>query len=114
MGKEEGGGGSKNDQIRNVGWPFVIAFKVERTDLRNEELEIIPESRCEIRVNSAKVKIGNSLTLVSIEPHEVPDDRHRLLLFVSAFTPVQVQPASEALPENLLGNCARGLAEAAA
>ena len=108
VGKEEVRLRSQDDDSEQIMRVFKIAFQVEGAELRDEELQVVPEDAVEIRVDPALLKVFDGALLMSVHPHHGLG--HDLALL--ALAPVlYIEPLFEPGNESLLGDFFGLLAE---
>lgn len=73
MREEHVGLGSVQDQVDYVSWVFEAAFDVDAADLRDVELQVIPEGRVEVWIDSALLQVSDGVLLVRVQLQESAD-----------------------------------------
>ena len=81
--EEEVGGTGQEDQVVQLLRMLHLTSQVERTDLRNVELEVVSEMTGEVGVDPRlALEVLDGVALMSIEPDQRLDDSKRSVLAV--------------------------------
>ena len=69
------------EEVLLVAGAFEVALQVKGAELRNEELEIVPEHAFEVGIDSTLLKILDGTLLMCVHPHHRLRHQQRCILF---------------------------------